>query len=487
MIAGPFYLSLTVPWGRFLPKQAPGLASLQGRTVLIVGVGREGRALADRLLTEGTAVELLALDGKDGDAAQAWRREYGDRIPLVVIDPALDPIPEPLRRADVALLSPGIPKTGELYRAVAGLGIALSSGTALFVADHAHTMIGVTGSKGKSTTSTLIHHLLVGSGVDAALAGNMGIPVQGIDPREFQVVELSSYQCSRLETSPSVVVLTALFPEHLDWHGSESAYYDDKLSLVAGDPDHVIANGDDDILRSELPKRYPDLAVTWVGTGEEWHLEADDAGGHWLCHGATRIAHSSSLTLRGEHNLRNVLMAIAAASVTGKLDSAQVPGLLESFQPLAHRLEPISDPSGVVFVNDSLATNPQAAKAALEAFPSDQVIILLGGQDRGVDYSPLVSHIAAHPPKGVIGLPGSGAKLVALCAEALELAGARDATLLDVATSMEHAVVTARSWARPGDYVVLSPGAPSFGYYRDYEERAQDFMTWITTTKETGP
>ena len=470
-----------------MPKQAPGLASLQGRTVLIVGVGREGRALADRLLQAGICNAVLALDGNEGEAATAWRKDYGDRVPLGVIDPTSESIPELLREADIALISPGIPKTGALYQAVAAMGIPLSSGTALFVADHAHSMIGVTGSKGKSTTSTLIHHLLVGSGVDAALAGNMGIPVQGIDPRELQVVELSSYQCSRLETSPSVVVLTALFPEHLDWHGSEQVYYDDKLHLVAGNPDHVIANGDDVILKRELLKRYPDLAVTWVGEGEQWHLEGDGSGGHWLHHGATRIAHSSSLTLRGEHNLRNALMAIAAASVGGKVNSASIPSLLESFQPLAHRLEPISDPSGVVFVNDSLATNPQAAKAALEAFPSDQVIILIGGHDRGVDYSPLVSHIAHHPPRGIIGLPGSGQKLVELCTAALGAANRLESSQLAVAASMEQAVVTARSWARPGDYVVLSPGAPSFGYYRDYEERAQDFVTWIETTKETGP
>ena len=469
-----------------MPKQAPGLASLQGRTVLIVGVGREGRALADRLLEANITSAVLALDGKEGDAATAWRKDYGDRIPLVVIDPALEPIPDSLGGADIALLSPGIPKTGALHKAVSDMGIPLTSGTALFVAEHAHTMIGVTGSKGKSTTSTLIHHLVVGSGVDAALAGNMGIPVQGIDPREFQVVELSSYQCSRLETSPSVVVLTALFPEHLDWHGSEQVYYDDKLNLVAGKPDHVIANGDDEILKRELSQRYPDLAVTWVGEGEEWHFEADGSGGHWLHRGSTRIAHSSSLTLRGEHNLRNALMAIAAASVGGQLDVASVPQLLESFQPLAHRLEPIQDPSGVVFINDSLATNPQAAKAALEAFPADQVIILIGGHDRGVDYSPLVAHIAAHPPRGVIGLPGSGQKLVELCTAALVAANRREKTQLAVAASMQQAVLTARSWARPGDYVVLSPGAPSFGYYRDYEERAEDFVTCIHSTKEIG-
>jgi UDP-N-acetylmuramoylalanine--D-glutamate ligase len=470
-----------------LPKQAPGFRSLEGKSVLIVGVGREGRALADRLLETTIASGIVALDGNEGDAAAQWRNEYGDRIPLSVINPGHDAIPETLGACDVALLSPGIPKTGELYRAVLGLGIPMSSGSALFVADHAQTMVGVTGSKGKSTTSSLIHHLLKGSGVDAVLAGNMGIPVQGIDPQDFQVVELSSYQCSTLRTSPSVVVLTALFPEHLDWHGSEDAYYADKLALVAGEPEHVIANRDDPILYHELTSRHPALTVTWVGTGEHWHPESDDAGGSWLHQGDTRIAHSSSLALRGEHNVRNALMAIAGASATGHLDLALVPELLESFRPLAHRLEVIDDPSGVVFVNDSLATNPQAARAALQAFPGEQTIILLGGHDRGVDYSPLIEHIASHPPKGIIGLPGSGARLVELCTSALAAKGTPVSTELLAVENMAQALRTARQWASPGDFVVLSPGAPSFGFYRDYEERAADFVASINDTKEMGP
>lgn len=451
--------------------------------MLIVGIGREGVAIADRLLAERGAASIVALDGVDGELASSWRERYGDSIALCIWQPGDESVPQEVSRATVAVMSPGIAKTGELFSWVSRLEIPVTSGTALFVADHAATMVGVTGSKGKSTTSTLIHHLLRGSGVEATLAGNMGIPVQGIEPGALQVVELSSYQCSYLRVSPRVVVLTALFPEHLDWHGSEDAYYGDKLSIVAGGPQHVIVNAHDAILMAELERRYPDLALTRVGDGHPWHTEADGEGGWWLMKDEMRVCHSTDVPLVGAHNLHNALVALAGAEATGLLELHRAPELLRTFSPLPNRLEALSDPSGVVFVNDSLATNPQAAVAALKAFDPEKTIILLGGHDRGVDYAPLVDHITAQPPKAVIGLPGSGVRLVELCREALS----HESTSLchlEAVSSMKDAVVLARSIAQPGDYVVLSPGAPSFGQYRDFQHRADDFIACITTTQE---
>jgi UDP-N-acetylmuramoyl-L-alanine---L-glutamate ligase len=461
-----------------------GLESLRGRRVLIVGTGREASALANRLLDDAIASSIVAIDGRDGDSATVWRDTFGMRVPLHIVTPTEGLIPADVAQCEVAVVSPGIPKTGDLYAWIMALGISVSSATALFVADYAQTMVGVTGSKGKSTTSTLIHHLLQGSGVRATLSGNMGIPAQSVDPGDVQVVELSSYQCSYLRVSPSVVVLTALFPEHLDWHGSQEAYYNDKLSIVAGEPRRVVANADDPILSTELRSRYPDLEVEWVGEGHHWHTEPEGEGGAWLMQGATRVAHSSDLTLVGAHNRHNALLAIAGAHATGLLNLTEVPALLRSFSPLANRLEAIDDPSGVVFINDSLATNPQAAIAALRAFPAEKTIILVGGLDRGVDYSPLVDYIQANPPRALIGLPDSGERLVELCRGARDHAGIASTTHMESVTAMETAVRVARSLAREGDYVLLSPGAPSFGQYRDYQHRADDFIAWIRQTQE---
>lgn len=468
---------------RSLSKQAQGLESLAGQHVLIVGIGREALALATRLLASDNAASIVAVDGVDGDLVTAWRERFGDRIPVFVVAPGADPTPAEVSQATIAIVSPGIPKTGELFAWVASLGIELTSGTALFVAGHAATMVGVTGSKGKSTTSALIHHLLEGSGVEATLAGNMGIAVHGIEPGALQVVELSSYQCSYLTVSPRVVVLTALFPEHLDWHGSVDAYYGDKLSIVAGGPESVIANAHDPVLRAELERRYPDLELTWVGDGHAWHTEARDEGGVWLMKGSERLCHSSELSLIGSHNIQNALLALAGADATGLLDLRRVPELVATFSPLPNRLQRLKDPSGILFINDSLATNPQAAVAALQAFPPQATVILVGGRDRGVDYSPLINHIAQHPPKAVIGLPDSGARLVELCEAALSVQS-KGRCRLEVAASMAQAVSFARDIASPGDYVVLSPGAPSFGQYRDFQHRADDFIACITQTQE---
>jgi len=430
------------PWEAFLAEGQRGLSSLQGERVLIVGAGREGVALAHALLVAGNVSWVRALDGSDGENAK--------------------------------------------NRTVSGLGIPVTSGTALFVADHAHAMVGVTGSKGKSTTTTLIHHLMKAQGSDVALGGNMGIPVLSLNAAERYCAELSSYQCRYLEASPAVCVVTALFPEHLDWHGSLEEYYRDKLNLIAHNPGVIVANGDDVTLRHEVTTRFPDAVVTWVGAGEEWHLEAD-VDGSWLVGMGTRLCHSRDIPLLGRHNHRNALLALAAASVATGLDPALLATGFAGFEALPSRLERISDPSGLVFVNDSLATNPQATAAALVALDTTDMALIIGGKDRGVDYQPLIDEIVSKRPRVVLGLPESGVGLLEKCARALEAAGVVDQVHLESVASMEQAVRRARALMTPGSSVVLSPGAPSFGAYRDYQHRADDFRHWITETIEDTP
>jgi len=172
------------------------------------------------------------------------------------------------------------------------------------------------------------------------------------------------------------------FPEHLDWHGSSDQYFDDKLSLVAAGPRVVIANGDDDMLRTELTKRYPALTVEWVGVGHSWHLEPE--GKHsWLCHGSQRSFYTEDSPSLGVHNHRNMLLALAGAHATGALNADVIGSVLSAFSGLGSRLEKIPDSSGLVFVNDSLATNPHAAVAGLQACSSPGMVWLVGGYDRG--------------------------------------------------------------------------------------------------------
>jgi UDP-N-acetylmuramoylalanine--D-glutamate ligase len=184
------------------------------------------------------------------------------------------------------------------------------------------------------------------------------------------------------------------------------------------------------------------------------------------------------LTVFGRHNWWNVAIALEAASSVATLEVDTVVAALRSFRPLPHRLEPIEDGSGVVFINDSLATNPSAAAVALAAMRDRRVIVLLGGADRGVDRTPLRQELVSHPPAAVIGLPASGEALIADILQWCEEAGVMPPDSVAV-TGMDEAITEARKRAQPGDVVLMSPGAPSFGQYRDYEHRAADFRRAI--------
>ena len=453
------------------------VSDLAGRHVAIVGVGREGLAMAAMLARDVPTATVLGIDQHDGDAADNWRTQTG--LPLVVSDTG-DNLPADL---DVAVVSPGLPPHNPLIRALDAHPAVLTSGTDLFFADNAERIIGVTGSKGKSTTSALIHHLLVAHGVDAALGGNVGVPLWDLPPAQWIVAEVSSYQASRLHHSPHTAVLTALFEEHIDWHGSFEAYARDKLKLVGHGPRHVGVNTTNALLTAELGTRHPNLPRVDVGPGMGWDL-VDHGERVWLGHRGEPIVAVDQLPVPGIHNAWNALLALAAVDTITPIDTAIAAMALQSFQPLPHRMQPIDDPSGVVFLNDSLATNPVALAAALRSLRHTRVLALIGGHDRGVDDSALAEEIIAHPPAVLIGLPDSGPVMLDKVRAWLKGAGVAESSWPEMVAvaDMDAALVAARQRAHPGDVVTLSPGAPSFGRYRDYQHRAEDFLRAIAET-----
>lgn len=444
------------------------LPDLAGRRVLVLGTGREGMAAAEAI--NGTAASFFAADDNDGASAVAWRARWGDDAPLLIA-PTAD---EVIGQADVVVKSPGISPLHPLVVALLAASVPVTSGTDLWLSEHAATTTAVTGSKGKSTTASLIHHLTNALGGDAVLGGNIGIPVLALGAAERTVVELSSYQSQSVTVSPDVVVLTSLFPEHLDWHGSEAKYYSDKLNLMGHSPRHVIINAEDARLRDEVARLYPDASPERVGRDERWGVR-DHNGTEWIMRGVEPIAPRSALALLGRHNAVNACLALAAVEAAGiVVEASAAAAALASFQPLEHRLEPIADASGVTFINDSLSTSPFAAIEALKAFDSRDVVLLVGGQDRGVDYAPLAEHLLLHPIAAVVGLPPSGPRILG------ELQ--RTGIPLELATDMLDAVRRARALAPTGGTVLLSPAAPSYGIYRDFADRADDFRRSITAT-----
>ena len=451
-------------------------ADLSGLTVAIVGTGREGVSVA-RMLTAQGDVTLTAIIDAEGGPGDAWDSEFGRTIPVHVFDGDSD-LPEGI---DVAVMSPGIAPHRPLFQVLARSGIIMTSGTDLFMAVYGDRMVAITGSKGKSTTSALTAHIIAAHGVDVSWGGNVGIPLWDIRPAEVIVAEVSSYQCSSLTSSPKVAVVTSLFEEHLDWHGSAEQYFADKLNLLAHTPQAVIVGGQSQILTQQMALLYPDLPRTTIGEGSTWSVVEIDGEWH-ITRNGNAVMVCRELPLLGHHNWWNVAIALEAVSAVTEIDNDTAIEALRSFHPLPHRLEPVSDPSGVVFINDSLATNPSAAAVALGALRDRRVIVLLGGADRGVDRTPLRQELIAHPPAVIIGLPASGESLLRDIERWCVEAGVTPPECVPV-SGMDDAIVEARKRANAGDVVLMSPGAPSFGQYRDYEHRAEDFKRAIADTR----
>jgi UDP-N-acetylmuramoylalanine--D-glutamate ligase len=455
-------------------KLTPG--DLTGLSVAMVGTGREGVSVA-RMLTAQGGVSLTAIIDAEGGPGDAWDSEFGKTIPVHVFDGDTDV----LDGIDVAVMSPGIAPHRPLFQVLARSDIIMTSGTDLFMAVYGDRMVGITGSKGKSTTSALTAHIIAAHGVDVSWGGNVGIPLWDIRPARVIVAELSSYQCSSLTSSPKVAVVTSLFEEHLDWHGSADQYFSDKLNLLAHTPQSVIVGGQSQILTQQMGLLYPHLPRTTIGEGSEWSVAEIDGQWHITSHGQAVIA-CHDLPLLGHHNWWNVAIALEAASTVTAIDNDIAIEALTSFRPLPHRLEPVDDPSGVVFINDSLATNPSAAAVALGSMRDRRVIVLLGGADRGVDRTPLRQELIAHPPAVIIGLPASGEGLLRDIEDWCVEAGVNPPERVLV-SGMDDAIREARKRAKAGDVVLMSPGAPSFGQYRDYEHRAEDFKRAIADTR----
>lgn len=442
-------------------------ADLAGRDVAIWGLGREGHAALDTY----ASVVGSGLFGVDDDPAKAHDPavvRHG--IEVLSASAAL----ERLGPSGVVVKSPGVSRYSPDIQAARERGAIITSGSALWMAENHDRVIGVTGSKGKSTTSSLIHHLLTGLGVANTFGGNIGVPLLALPPADRYVVELSSYQCSDLEFSPAIAAVTSLFAEHLTWHGTEEQYFEDKLNIVRHGPRAVVYNGGDPVLATRIAPMLGGTEPTIVNVPDG--ITFDDR--HFLAGGQALFELAAS-PLLGRHNNGNVCVALGVLQASG-LDLGERRGDIEralrSYAPLDHRLTTIDDPSGLLFVDDSLSTAPQAAVAALEAFPDKPVTLIVGGHDRGVDYGVLWDYLHADQREiVVVGIPDSGPRI---------LGGLRESASLQlrVAADLDEAVAIAREVTPSGGTVLLSPAAPSYGRYANYEQRSIAFRAAITAT-----
>ncbi|MEQ1856230.1 MAG: UDP-N-acetylmuramoyl-L-alanine--D-glutamate ligase [Longimicrobiales bacterium] len=452
-----------------------GTQQLNGTKVAVLGLGASGVAAARLALAKGGEVYV---SDSSTDAATAGRgaqlRAAGADVDIGRHDVGR------VAGAGLVVVSPGIPPGAPVLRALAERRIRWVSEPELAVRFYAGPLIAVTGTNGKTTTTLLIGHLLTQAGLRAVVGGNVG---GGLAPAasdlamldetpDWYVLEMSSFQLAGVETfRPDIGVVTNLQPDHLDRYATVAEYYADKKHLF----DTADASS-----RWVLPAGDADVAA----------LAGDAPGGRYLFGGDGRTAthafmQDGALTLRldrdretllpasdlpliGRHNVDNAL----AAALTARLAGAGAAGIaqgLRSVRPLPHRLEPVADRGGVLWVNDSKATNVAATKSALASLDRP-VVILLGGKDKGEPFAPLASALLGRA-RAVLAYGAVGPRIVS------ELRGELgDQVPVELLGSDFAAVVTrASGLARSGDVLLLSPACSSYDMFDNYEQRGRRF------------
>ncbi len=428
----------------------------EGQRVGIVGYGVEGRASYDYWRWHGAQVTIF-----DGNAQLA----LPNGVQAVLGDHYLDNFDG----FDLLVHSPGI--RSDRIRQAVGPGPAITSATAEFFRHCPAKIIGVTGTKGKGTTSTLIAQLLEAAKYKVWLGGNIGRPalefLDQVRPEDRVVLELSSFQLMNLEQSPALAVCLMIVPEHLDWHLDEAEYVAAKGNITRYQTasDKVIFHPHNEWSRqvAELSAghRIPYLkspgAVISEGT---------------VTIGNTKICETKAVGLLGAHMLENVCAAVTATWDLVHHDALLVAKVLKTFQGLPLRLEPMERVDSVLYVNDSFSTNQYATMAALASFEQPPVLVL-GGYDRGIDLTPMLVAVAEAAPRGVVVIGQTAASI----RRGLYERGYDE--VVDGGTTMTNIVAAAQKLAHKGDVVILSPGCASFDMFKSYKDRGEQFRAAV--------
>ena len=434
---------------------------------LVVGLGRSGAAVARHLRDRGGRV--VAVDDSPDDEARANAARLG-------LDVVTAPDEEALARlvadADVVVPSPGVPEHHPVFRLAADAAVPVRSEVELASRWSRRRMVAVTGTNGKTTVTALITEMLAASGVAAVAGGNIGLPLSDAVRRDVAVVvaEVSSFQLRWTDTfHPAVAVWLNLAEDHLDWHPDLASYVTAKARVWANQEkgDVAVVNADDPVVVEQAARVRSRRDTFGLERPAAWRV----VGG--ALHGPPGpILPVAQLRRSLPHDLSNALAAAAAASAAG----ATLEGIrsaLRTFDGLPHRMTLVAEAGGVRWYDDSKATNPHAALAAVSGF--DSVVLVAGGRNKGLDL-------------GVLGQRADRVRAVVAVGEAAHeveeaFAGLRPVTR---AADMDDAVRAAAAAARAGDVVLLAPGCASFDRYGSYAERGADFARAVARTLGPG-
>ena len=445
-------------------------SDLENVRVAILGMGREGQAVW-RQIRKRYPDKPLSLF-----AESAINEGFTQQTNPAIDDYHFGPLDvASLKQFDVLVRSAGISPYRDELQQLGRLGLRFTTASNLWFAENPDAKtICISGTMGKSTTAALTAHLLTEAGVKTRLAGNIGRPMLDFENGDAQwwVIELSSYQISDLEAEPDIALLLNLSDEHLEWHGGAERYRADKLKLaelVARG--RLIANRSDSRLVEQL-KGYPN--AIWFNHKETWQVRE---GG--VSRGNERYV-SAPASLPGEHNMQNLAAALTVVDELG-IEVPRLDEALRSFTGLPHRLQLIGEKTGVRYVDDSISTTPVSVTAALQTIGYRDVVLLLGGMDRGLDWSDFSTGLAGRTPYAIITIPDNGPKIFAC----LKKSGIEPEGGLHQSSQLAEAVALAQRLVPEKGCILLSPGAPSFPRFRDYEERGNQFKKFAGIEKST--
>jgi UDP-N-acetylmuramoylalanine--D-glutamate ligase len=446
------------------------LDDLKDKKIAILGFGLEGTATFEFLRKHGLGSTIL-----DRADRKAIEEKIGslDGVDLALGDDYLKNLTE----FDYIFKTPGVPLFLPEIQAAIKKGVVLTSHLALFLDLCPAKIIGVTGTKGKGTTSTLIHDILKKQGLDVYLGGNIGLAaisfLDQLTPESWVVLELSSFQLQSLEKSPQIAVVLNVTQDHLDYHKTVEEYREAKKNIVRyqAENDFAVINADYESSRefanATKAKIYyfskeKEVEGCFIKDGEVILKTAEET---------FKIVSVKDLLLRGQHNLENVTAACLASYLAGARQKALREAVL-AFKGLEHRLELVRDLKGVKFYDDSFSTVPETAIAALKSF-EEPIVLIAGGSYKGSDYTELGRVIRSSQVKTII--------LIGDMAGDIDKAIGRNFSgekILHL-TRMNQMVEKAFELAHSGDVVLLSPACASFGLFKNYKDRGDQFKTAV--------
>lgn len=455
------------------------ISDLKNNSVGIIGFGKEGQAVLKFLTQNGVSATVFDRTPNEELSIEAQKLLSADSIKYFGGD---DYLLSALNSCKVWFKSPGVLLPNDILQSLKSKEIILTSQTAWFFEHCPATIIGITGTKGKGTTSSLIHEVLLAAGHQSFLTGNIGLEsafdvLSKATAKDFVVFELSSFQLEHLQQSPGVAVCLMVTNDHYDYHETQTEYWNAKAAIAKfqNSSDVLFFNGDYD----------GSIRIGNLGQGKKFTISKYKQHNPQICIDESNqtiaialndqrvVIDASQRNLLGNHNLENIAAASAVAAYLG-ISQKTIEKVITTFQGLPHRLQVVGIHDGITFIDDSIATNPDTTIAAVNSIDKP-IVLLLGGADKQLDYSELMTHLAGLDNLKHIILIGEVGAIMNDSDIAPELKQKVSGPFKDFKSAMNQVFEV----TSPGETVLLSPAATSFDMFKNYAERGNIFTQLI--------